>query len=673
MTLFDKSRRFSDRFFLKPNEKNIFATSALFSEDILKKYQLSEFTPKSVILIYLILRYFNPTNRRNDVFAVKRIHNLNFYKCPFIKNIRLKIFQRGVGQYSSMHRPISVHDLNKMQKLENVILNGDLILRSIISEDKNQKSFELQFKRMNKRFGGAFQQSFEVLPNITSLVPTGFLFQSFRRLNGPDSYLSAYIHIRKGKQYGGGPKPGISIEHSPGVNAVLNGFNQNVKSYYKKYFSRNIELKSEKFTKQNYKWKSIYNHSISHQKKISASLNNQNRQVSIVGQVDDLMKIETTHKPLTSQFFKMLQRHPSIAEKSNNLIFSMGPGRLIQKQVSHPNQNERFNQSENLELKRERPYEPREMVEYLSHAEFNGSSSFEVKAKYNLDGFEGNKRLAYRKKSNFNMKMQYSTRIARIPSNMKALKPISNQSNAKFFMSKDSAFSKKITNEVIRSNSSGSGRASMSVSKNGAYNLQDVVNRRNFYIRHPFRSMGDLHNKENVKTLLEIVHGSIMLEQAKKSSTSIRCLKNIVVNNGVLFSKKDQTLLSHKNNSKIFNETKPIFQYDMIHKNNLILRSPVSRAGFKHENNTDYESEKCTEYPSLTIKSNSKPAGQVVESQQSSNQLLAGREFPEEVSRKIVHEYFQKMPVKTINLVAEKVYDLIENKIYVEQDRRGWI
>ncbi len=46
---------------------------------------------------------------------------------------------------------------------------------------------------------------------------------------------------------------------------------------------------------------------------------------------------------------------------------------------------------------------------------------------------------------------------------------------------------------------------------------------------------------------------------------------------------------------------------------------------------------------------------------------------PEKLTENIVHEYFRNEPVNTINLVAEQVYDLIEKRILIEQDRRGWI
>jgi hypothetical protein len=46
--------------------------------------------------------------------------------------------------------------------------------------------------------------------------------------------------------------------------------------------------------------------------------------------------------------------------------------------------------------------------------------------------------------------------------------------------------------------------------------------------------------------------------------------------------------------------------------------------------------------------------------------------FNPKAGRKMVHDYFKTAPAHTIGLVAEKVYDLLEKKILIERDRRGW-
>ena len=717
MILFDKSHKFSDRFFPKPNVQGISAISALFSENILKKYRIAEFIPISVILIYLLLRYFKPINKLKDIFAVKRIDNLYLYSGPFIKNIWSIKFEDGDDKYSSVYRSIGLPALEYVQESENVILNRDLFSRNIIFENKSQNPPKILFKAIKKQFKGACPQFFNVPLNTTDLALTYFLlFQSFRRSTGLDSYLPAYFKIRKGKPHGGS-KSGKTIEQSPGVSALLNVLSQNKIFYYKKYFSRNNELESENYTKQNYVWKRIHNRFISHQKIITTLLNNQNSLVSLAEQVDDSKKTETTHKTLTTRFIKIFQKHTTISEKRNNLISSMTLNRLIQKQASHLNQGQKLHQSENLDSRIERPYNRSKMSEDFLYAGFNVSNYFGVNVQDNLDGFEGNKSLGYRKRSNFNKKLPYSDWITRFPFNMKSLEPSSNQINTALFMSKDSVFtkqindgninnhqfitisqfhtvkkknqllrnilqelnayvspdsrfassslflirdlykhsSKKFTNAVNRQNSGGSGHAPITVTGNGGYYLQDVVNPQKLHIRNPVRIISDSINNKN------------------KTSISIRRLKNGVANNGVLSFKKDQNLLFQKDGAIIFNETMPLIQHDIVHKNNLIFRSPVLQESFKSADKTNYDSERYTGYPSLTINSNSRPVGQIEESKESSSKFHSENESSEEVAKKIVHEYFQKMPLKTINIVAEKVYDLIENRIHVEQDRRGWI
>lgn len=644
MILFDKSHKFSDRFFPKPNVQWISAISALFSENILKKYRPADFIPKSVILIYFLLRYLKPINKVKDIFAVKRIDNLNLYSGPFIKNIWSKKFECGDNKYSSVHRSIGLPVLKTVHESENVILNRDLVSKKIIFENKSQNPPKLLFKAIKKQFEGACPQFFNVPLNATNLVLTYFLLlQSFRRLTGPDFYLPAYFNIGKEKPHGG-PKSGKTIERSPGVSALLNVLSQNKISYYKKYLSRNDALESENFIKQNYVWKRIHNRFISHQKIITALLNNQNSLVSLAEQVDDSKKIDVMHNPLTTRFIKNFQKHTTISENRNNLVSSMTPNRFIQKQASHLKQSQKFRQAENLEQSNNQSNtalfmsKDSEYIKQINDGNINNHQFIAISQFYS--GKKINQLLR-------NMLQGINPHVS----------PDLRFASSPLILIRDlyKHTSKKFTNEVNRQNSGGSGYAPVTVTGNGGHCLQDVVSPRKLHIRNPVRIISDSINNKN------------------KISTSIRRLKNVAENNYVFSSKRNQNLLFQKDGATIFNETMPLIQHDIVYNNNLIFRSPVLQESSRSADKTNYESERYTGYPSLTIKSNSRPVGQIEESKESSSKFHSENESSEEVAKKIAHEYFQKMPLKTINIVAEKVYDLIENRIYVEQDRRGWI
>ncbi len=106
----------------------------------------------------------------------------------------------------------------------------------------------------------------------------------------------------------------------------------------------------------------------------------------------------------------------------------------------------------------------------------------------------------------------------------------------------------------------------------------------------------------------------------------------------------------------------------LVHKK---LQSKVFEQTKVRDHNTSAENDN---FPPLSFPDN-RVHSNIVEQVQDNNTASLQTEiaFSKEIGEKMVHDYFQKEPHHTINLVADKVYDLLEKRIFIEQDRRGWI